>query len=344
MELSDLHVTQSDEHLVAQGDRSDAAPPGSDAAPPGNTHAGASIASGVLNMANTILGAGMLALPHAFAECGLSVGLIFLLIFASLSVLGLYLVSASADLAGRPSSFYAVAEKAVPGSGLIIDAAIAVKCFGVATSYLIIVGDSLPQALEPFGASGVLTDRRLWTLSAAVAVAPLAYLKEIDALRHTSLAARLAENAVHPLERQRAARLPGASEGSGLAYGARSAASAAWRLAVASGARLRVCPRWAVPPCRHQAALLSVLFVTVLVVLFALQAGPGFDPCAGRNYTADAPCRGAVPTAAPAPSALSALPVFVFAFTCHQNIISVTNELVRRRPAARTAETRRSRR
>ena len=122
--------------------------------------------AGVLNMSNTILGAGMLALPHALAQSGLLVGLLLLALFAALSLLGLHLLSAAADLAGRPSSFYAVAEKAVPGSGLLIDAAIAVKCFGVATAYLIIVGDAMPQAVEAFGATGMLLDRRTWTLGA----------------------------------------------------------------------------------------------------------------------------------------------------------------------------------
>jgi amino acid permease len=252
VELCDLPDTER-EQIVGQHQS------GSSEAPP-PSHIGASIGSGVLNMSNTILGAGMLALPHALAQCGLLVGLLLLALFAALSLLGLHLVSAAADLAGRPSSFYAVAEKAVPGSGLLIDAAIAVKCFGVATAYLIIVGDAMPQAVEPFGATGVLLDRRLWTLGAAVLVAPLAYLKQIDALRHTSLL-----------------------------------------------------------------ALLSVLFVTVLVVLFALHLGPGFDPCADRPPAA--PCRGAVPLATSMSATLSALPTFVFSFTCHQNIISVTNEL-----------------
>ena len=59
-------------------------------------------------MSNTILGAGMLALPHALAQSGLLVGLLLLALFAALSLLGLHLLSAAADLAGRPSSFYAV--------------------------------------------------------------------------------------------------------------------------------------------------------------------------------------------------------------------------------------------
>ena len=148
----------------------------------------ASVASGVLNLANTILGAGMLGLPAAFANCGIAMGLLLLLTFAFFSSMGLYLLSAAADLAGRPASLYAVAEKAQPGSGLLIDFAIAIKCFGVATSYLIVVGDSLPKAM-PIGVTGALVERRLWTALAAIIVSPLAYLHRVDALRHTSLVA-----------------------------------------------------------------------------------------------------------------------------------------------------------
>ena len=254
-QMVEIELTSDRDQIVGQHQ------PGSSEAP-APSHVGASVGSGVLNMSNTILGAGMLALPHALAQSGLLVGLLLLALFAALSLLGLHLLSAAADLAGRPSSFYAVAEKAVPGSGLLIDAAIAVKCFGVATAYLIIVGDAMPQAVEAFGATGLLLDRRTWTLGAAVLVSPLAYLKQIDALRHTSLL-----------------------------------------------------------------ALLSVLFVTVLVLLFALRPGAGFDPCAGPRRPPAAPCRGAVPLATSMGATLGALPTFVFSFTCHQNIISVTNEL-----------------
>ena len=285
-------------------------PGSSEALPP--TPAGASIGSGVLNMSNTILGAGMLALPHALAQCGLVVGLLLLVLFAGLSLLGLHLVSAAADLAGRPASFYAVAEKAVPGSGLLIDVAIAVKCFGVATAYLIIVGDAMPQAVAPFGATGVLLDRRLWTLGAAVAVSPLAYLRQIDALRHTSLLALISVLLVTV----RARALQPAT------LYVTEAATARPSSLQPSGTEAATAPPSSLQPYVTEA---TTVRTQVLVVLFALQPGPSFDPCADRAPAA--PCRGAVPLATSAGATLGALPTFVFAFTCHQNVISVTNEL-----------------
>ena len=148
---------------------------------------GSSMAAGVANLANTILGAGMLGLPHAFAEAGFVPGTLMLLIFGAFSSLGLHLLSEAADRTGRPSTFYKVAEAAQPGAGLVIDVAIAIKCFGVGTSYLIVVGDSMPKAIAATGVQGgILLERRLWTFIAATLVSPLVYCKRIDALKYTS--------------------------------------------------------------------------------------------------------------------------------------------------------------
>ena len=233
----------------------------------------ATIRSGVFNLTNTILGAGMLGIPAAFAACGMAAGLLLLLLFALLSALGLWLLSLACDLAGRPASFHSVAERALPGSGLLVDAAIAIKCFGVATSYLIVVGDSVPKALRPLGLSGALLDRRVWTVAAAVAVSPLAYLRQIDALRHTSLV-----------------------------------------------------------------ALGCIMLITILIVGFAIWPPEplGAEQCQREpDVGAASVAHGSVPCAAPVVAftsgmeTLRALPVFTFAFTCHQNIVAISNELDR---------------
>lgn len=110
-----------------------------------------------------------------------------LLTFGCSSTLALMLLCEAADFVGRPATFNAVAERAIPGSGILVDAAIALKCFGVATSYLIVIGDSAPQAADAFGASGIWLERRVWTALALCIAGPLAYMRRITALRHTSL-------------------------------------------------------------------------------------------------------------------------------------------------------------
>mmetsp|Transcript_27186 Transcript_27186/g.49371 ORF Transcript_27186/g.49371 Transcript_27186/m.49371 type:complete len:128 (+) Transcript_27186:83-466(+) len=94
---------------------------------------GSSIASGVINLANTIVGAGMLGLPGAFGGTGWLSGMILIALSAMFSAHGLVLLSKAACLTGRPSSFYSVALASVPKYTILIDLAVALKCFGVAT-------------------------------------------------------------------------------------------------------------------------------------------------------------------------------------------------------------------
>ena len=98
----------------------------------------------VINLTNTVAGTGMLALPHAFAQSGFVVGSVMLIIAALFSANGLRLLTLSAEKVGirpdRPSSFYVIASAAMPEFTLLIDVAVGLKCFGVATGYFITVG------------------------------------------------------------------------------------------------------------------------------------------------------------------------------------------------------------
>ena len=97
---------------------------------------GSTIASGVVNLTNTIVGAGMLGLPGAFGGTGWLAGTFLIILSASFSAHGLVLLSRAACLTGRPSSFYSLALASVPGCTMLIDAAVALKCFGVATGMI----------------------------------------------------------------------------------------------------------------------------------------------------------------------------------------------------------------
>ena len=223
---------------------------------------GTPIRGGVFVLANTILGAGMLGLPFAFAACGFLVGPVMLLSFACCSVTALMMLAECADYAGRPATFNSVAERAMPGSGVLIDVAVAIKCFGVATSYLIVIGDSVPKSVMTLGGTGLLVDRHTWTLAALLFAAPLAYMKKITALRNVSLA-----------------------------------------------------------------ALTCVLLITVMIVLFALDLGEGFDACPEEGAVKESCPPGPIEAVTTPIATLRALPLFVFSYTCHQNIFSITNEL-----------------
>lgn len=131
---------------------------------PKNGHA--SVISSVSNLSNTILGAGALAFPSAFAAMGLLPGILSCAFSGVTAIFGLYLLSKCATIVGtRPgdegkkasfneiakltfgkgwatkafdvSSFIAY-EQALSLIELKTKLAIAIKCFGVSVSYLII--------------------------------------------------------------------------------------------------------------------------------------------------------------------------------------------------------------
>lgn len=74
---------------------------------------GPSVASCAINLSNTILGAGILGLPYAFAECGVALGLALFALSGLLSATGLHLLSACAR-AVPDGSFNVMADLTVP--------------------------------------------------------------------------------------------------------------------------------------------------------------------------------------------------------------------------------------
>ena len=152
----------------------------------------ASISSCVYNLTNTIIGSGVLALPAAFATCGSALGSGLLVLFALFSAHGLHLLSLSAQIVAdgnSTASFRAVAAAAAPRFATFVDLAVVIKCFGVACSYLIVVGDSLPIVAQRALPDVAFAARREpWILFAAFMVLPLALKRKLDNLRLVSAA------------------------------------------------------------------------------------------------------------------------------------------------------------
>ncbi|EFE32243.1 uncharacterized protein ARB_00765 [Trichophyton benhamiae CBS 112371] len=138
--------------------------------------------SSVINLVNTIVGAGALAMPHAISRMGMFLGVTVVLWAGLTSAFGLYLQTRCARYLERgTSSFFALSQITYPNAAVIFDAAIAIKCFGVGVSYLIIIGDLMPGVIEGFvgGTSGVdfLYDRHFWvTAFIIVALISIGYL------------------------------------------------------------------------------------------------------------------------------------------------------------------------
>ncbi|KDE05490.1 hypothetical protein MVLG_04178 [Microbotryum lychnidis-dioicae p1A1 Lamole] len=143
----------------------------------------------VANLANTIIGTGALAMPHAFASGGMFPGVLTVIWCGLCAALGLYFLSRSAAQAPhRAASFAALSRLTFPKLGRVFDLAIFLKCFGVSISYLIVIGGLMPRVVYSFWSSSPdwLLDRRLWILLAMSMLCPLAFLRKLDSLKFTS--------------------------------------------------------------------------------------------------------------------------------------------------------------
>lgn len=127
---------------------------------------GASWTSSVINLVNTIVGAGVLAMPHAMSNMGVILGIVIILWSGLTAGFGLYLQTQCARYLDRgAASFFALSQITYPNAAVLFDAAIAIKCFGVGVSYLIIIGDLMPGVVMGFGDPGnalYLVDRHFW--------------------------------------------------------------------------------------------------------------------------------------------------------------------------------------
>ncbi|KAI0476195.1 transmembrane amino acid transporter protein-domain-containing protein [Xylariaceae sp. FL0804] len=215
----------------------------------------ASMISSVINLLNTIVGAGTLAMPSAMSHFGMTLGTIVILWSGFTSAFGLYLQGRCARYLDRgSSSFFALSQMTYPNAAVIFDAAIAIKCFGVGVSYMIIIGDLMPGVIEGFDdrATGVsyLMDRNFWITAFMLVIIPLSFLRRLDSLKYTSVV-----------------------------------------------------------------ALVAIGYLIVIVVYHFAS-----DPMAPREKIRYISWGGPV-------EALASLPVVVFAYTCHQNMFSILNEI-----------------
>ena len=262
-----LHLVNS-ERLMSTGADSSLSPLVNSKSDPVKEEKG-TIWSGFLNLTNTIVGTGMLGLPGAFAGTGSVGGTVLILLGASFSTHGLILLRKAAQRAGLPSSFYSVARVAVPHYTILIDLAVALKCFGVATGYLITVGDCMVDALDHLLLNGnpdhdnalylrLILSRQFWVVGAILAVMPFSFYRALDDLKKTSA--------------------------------------------------------------------FALIFVFALAFGIVAYAHDPASACPDGTMN----CQGEVVAFTDGPSTLSKLPIFIFAFTCHQNIFPIVNELQNR--------------
>lgn len=106
-------------------------------------------------------------MPLAMSHMGIVLGTLVILWSGVTSGFGLYLQTRCSRYLERGSaSFFALSQLTYPNAAVVFDAAIAIKCFGVGVSYLIIIGDLMPGVVMGFtGAwrtAPFLADRHFW--------------------------------------------------------------------------------------------------------------------------------------------------------------------------------------
>lgn len=106
-------------------------------------------------------------MPLALSRMGMVLGILVILWSGLTAGFGLYLQTRCAKYLDRgASSFFALSQITYPNAAVLFDAAIAIKCFGVGVSYLIIIGDLMPGVVKGFneeaGGVGFLVYRHFW--------------------------------------------------------------------------------------------------------------------------------------------------------------------------------------
>lgn len=141
-----------------------------------------------------VVGAGTLAMPSVMSHMGIMLGVVLIIWSGLTAAFGLYLQSRCARYLERgTSSFFALSQITYPNAAVIFDAAIAVKCFGVGVSYMIIIGDLMPGVIMGLSdhASNIpyLVDRNFWITAFMLLIIPLSFLRRLDSLKYTSIVA-----------------------------------------------------------------------------------------------------------------------------------------------------------
>ncbi len=123
-------------------------------------------------------------MPLALSHMGILLGTIVILWSGLTAGFGLYLQTRCARYLDRgTASFFALSQITYPKAAVIFDAAIAIKCFGVGVSYLIIMGGLMPGVVRGFShqseVAAFLLDRRFW-ITAFMSVYSLEFLSNLS--------------------------------------------------------------------------------------------------------------------------------------------------------------------
>lgn len=142
----------------------------------------------VVNLLNSIVGAGILSLPYAFRECGYISGIVMQLAFGLITFYGIWLLLNSLEFAPGVRSSEDLADRALGRFGwYLYNVSTAVNCTGACLGYVIVIGDILVPLMAELGAP---TRRPVLLVGVTTFVIfPLSALRDFSALQYASAAA-----------------------------------------------------------------------------------------------------------------------------------------------------------
>lgn len=149
--------------------------------------------SAFMNMANSIIGAGIIGQPYAFKQAGLITGIILLITLTITVDWTIRLIVTNSKLSGT-NSFQATMEHCFGKSGLIaISVAQWAFAFGGMVAFCIIIGDTIPHVLaaafptlETIPVLKLLTHRRVIIVLFVLGISyPLSLYRDIAMVRPT---------------------------------------------------------------------------------------------------------------------------------------------------------------
>lgn len=155
----------------------------------------AGFAGSVANLLKSIMGAGMLALPAAFAAVGILPALALLLVAAILALAGLQLLVLASNrlvqeghFPARQTNFSELARPTYPRLSFLFEGAVFLKCLLVCASYMTVVGDTLVPLSRVFfpNASSFWHSYWFWVTGCTLLIAPVTFLHRMDSLKYTS--------------------------------------------------------------------------------------------------------------------------------------------------------------
>lgn len=161
----------------------------------GNGTAGSGVPGAVFNLATSIIGAGIMALPATMKVLGIALGFASIILMGVLSEMSIELLVRFSALCNS-SSYGEVVQSALGRPMRILsEICIVINNAGILVVYLIIIGDVMSGSSDHIGVLDQLFGNGLWDLRKLVILvvlvlflAPLCALEKIDSLSLTSAA------------------------------------------------------------------------------------------------------------------------------------------------------------